>query len=257
MQERIITGKDIAERLKSVKHKIAVASGKGGVGKSTVTALLAVHYARKGYNVGIFDADFLGPSIPKLFGIEDKAQELTIHDSGITPVYSDRYGIKILSIQFMLPSRESPVIWRGLAVNTAMRSFLGSVDWGDIDYLLFDMPPGTGDAILTVMDFVDLDGLIMVTIPQDLSAMIVEKAINMAKKMDTEVLGLVENMSYFECPKCGEKFYLFGERKGAELARKYGIDYIAEIPIDLELADYAERGRIEDYEVDYFEYFYF
>ncbi len=257
MQEKIITGKDIAERMKNVKHKIVVTSGKGGVGKSTITALLATHYAKKGYKAGIFDADFLGPSIPKLFGIERKAKELTIGESGITPVYSDRFGIEILSIQFMLPSRESPVIWRGLAINTAIRSFLGSVDWGEIDYLLFDMPPGTGDAILTILDFVELDGLVMVTTPQDMSVSIVEKAINMAKKMDSEVLGIVENMSYLECPKCGERIYLFGEGRGVELSRKYGIDLIAEIPFDLELMDYAERGRVEDYEVDYFEYFYY
>jgi len=257
MQEKIVTGKDIAERMKDVKHKIVVTSGKGGVGKSTITALLATHYAKKGYKVGVFDTDFLGPSIPKLFGIEKKAKELTIGESGITPVYSDRYGIKVLSIQFMLPSRESPVVWRGLAINTAIRSFLGSVDWEELDYLLFDMPPGTGDAILTILDFVDLDGLIMVTTPQDMSASIVEKAINMAKKMDSEVLGLVENMSYLECPKCGERIYIFGEGKGVELAKKYDIDLIAEIPFDLELMDYAERGRIEDYDVDYFEYFYY
>ncbi|AEA46403.1 Mrp/NBP35 family ATP-binding protein [Archaeoglobus veneficus] len=256
MQEKIVTGKDIAERMKNVKHKIAVTSGKGGVGKSTVAALLAVHYARKGYKVGIFDADFLGPSIPKLFGVEDKAKELIIRESGVSPVYSEKYGIKILSIQFMLPSKESPVIWRGLAINTALRSFLGSVDWEELDYLIFDTPPGTGDAILTVMDFVDLDGLIMVTIPQELSAQIVEKAINMAKKMDTDVLGIVENMSYFECTKCGERYYLFGKSRAVELARKYDIDLIAEIPYDMELLDLAERGRIEDYEVDYFEYFY-
>ena len=257
MQEKIVTGKDIAEKLKDVKHKIVVTSGKGGVGKSTIAALLAVHYARQGKSVGVFDADFLGPSIPRLFGIERKAQELTIGTKGINPVYTDRYGIKVLSIQFMLPRRESPVIWRGLAINTAIRSFLGSVDWGELDYLIFDMPPGTGDAILTVMDFVELDGLIMVTIPQDLSALIVEKAINMARKMDTDVLGIVENMSYFECPKCGEKIYLFGKDKAIELCKKYDVDLIAQIPFDRELLDYSDRGRIEDFPCDYFEHFYY
>lgn len=241
--------------MRHIKHKIAVMSGKGGVGKSTITALLAVHFARKGYNVGIFDVDFLGPSIPRLFGIERKSMEMIVSRDGLEPVFSDRYGIRVVSVQFLLSEKDSPLMWRGLAINTAIRSFLGGVAWSKLDYLLFDLPPGTGDASLTIMDFVDLDGVVMVTIPQELSALIVEKAINMAKKTDTNILGIVENMSYLECPKCTQRIYLFGKRKAADLAKKYGIDLIAEIPIDLELVKLAERGRIEEYEVDYFEFF--
>jgi len=256
MRDKIITGSDIVKRMKKIKHKIVVMSGKGGVGKSTVSALLAVHFARKGYQVGLFDADFLGPSIPRLFGVENKGYEMIVSEDGIEPVFSERYGIKIASVQFLLPRKESPLMWRGLAINTAIRSFLGGVAWGELDYLVFDLPPGTGDASLTIVDFVDLDGIVMVTTPHDLSALIVEKAINMAEKMETEVLGLVENMSYFECPKCGEKYYIFGkERKAAELAIKYRLPIIAEIPIDLELARLADMGRIEEYDVDYFEFF--
>jgi Mrp family chromosome partitioning ATPase len=242
--------------MKKIKHKIAVMSGKGGVGKSTVSALLAVHYAKNGYQVGLFDADFLGPSIPRLFGVEKKGYEMIISEDGIEPVFSERYGIKIASVQFLLPKKESPLMWRGLAINSAIRTFLGGVAWGDLDYFIIDLPPGTGDASLTIMDFVDLDGIVMVMTPHDLSALVVEKAINMAEKMETEILGLVENMSYFECPKCGEKYYIFGkERKVAELARKYKLPIIAEIPIDLELAKLSDRGRIEEFDVDYFEFF--
>jgi Mrp family chromosome partitioning ATPase len=255
MKEKIITGSDIVKRMKKIKHRIAVMSGKGGVGKSTVAALLASHFAKKGYKVGLFDADFLGPSIPRLFGVERK-REMIISKEGIEPVFSDKYGIKIVSVQFLLPTIESPVMWRGLAVNTAIRSFLGGVAWGELDYLIFDLPPGTGDAPLTIMDFVELNGVLMVTIPQELSSMVVEKAIKMTKKMNTGILGIVENMSYLECPKCGERIYIFGKRKAAELAKKYDISLIAEIPIDLKLIKLAEKGRIEDYNIDYFEFFY-
>jgi Mrp family chromosome partitioning ATPase len=255
MQDEIITGADIINRMKKIKHRIGVMSGKGGVGKSTISALLAVHYAKKGHQVGIFDVDFLGPSIPRLFGIERKKGEMIMSRDGLEPVYSDRYGIKIFSIQFLLQKSEQPVIWRGLAVNTAIRSFLGGTAFGELDYLIFDFPPGTGDAPLTVMDFVDLDGVLMVTTPNDLSNMVVEKAIKMAEKMDTRILGIVENMSYFVCPKCNERLNIFFGEDAGHLARKYGISNIVRIPMDMKLSKFADRGRIEDYDVDYFENF--
>jgi len=255
MEGEKITGKDILMRMKRIKKKIAVMSGKGGVGKSTVSALLAVHYARQGYQVGIFDVDFLGPSIPRLFGIERKKIEMIISRDGLEPVYSDRLGIRIFSIQFLLPKTDSPLMWRGLALNQALRSFLGGTAFGDLDYLIFDFPPGTGEAVLTITDFVELDGVIMVTTPHDLSQMIVEKAIRMAERLETRIIGLVENMSYMECPKCGEQLKIFIGEEVDQFARRFGIETIVKIPIDIKLSKLADRGRIEDYKVDYFEGF--
>lgn len=257
MEGKTITGKDIADRMKKVKNKIGVMSGKGGVGKSTVTALLAVHLAREGYQVGVYDVDFLGPSIPRLFGIESKKQEMIMSEEGLEPVFTDKLGIRVLSIQFLLPSSESPVSWRGMAINQAIRSFLGGTAFGDLDYLVFDFPPGTGEALLTVLDFVELDGSLMVTIPHDLSEMVVEKAIKMSQKVDTEIVGLVENMSYFKCPTCGDEVNIFYGEEVDTLAAKYDIKNVFKIPIDLKLSKFAERGRIEDFKTDYFQDFSF
>lgn len=254
-REEVVTGAEIAERMKKIKKKIGVLSGKGGVGKSTVSALLAVHYARQGYQVGIYDVDFLGPSIPRLFGIERKKYEMIVSRDGLEPVFSDRLGIRVVSIQFLLPKSETPVMWRGRAINAAIRTFLGGTDFGELDYLIFDFPPGTGEAPLTVMDFVELDGILMVTIPHDLSYMVVEKALKMAEKFETKVIGIVENMSYFICPNCGEKYNIFLGENSEVLAAKYGIERVIKIPIDLKLAKYADRGRIEDFGTDYFEDF--
>ena len=253
-EEKIVTAKDIAEKMEKVKHKIAVGSGKGGVGKSTVTSLLAVHLARNGKKVGIFDVDFFGPSIPKFFGVDRKYYEFIARTVGLSPVHSEKYGIEIVSIHFALWRKEMPVMWKGEKINAVIRSFLGGVDWDDeLDYLLFDLPPGTGDAILTVIDFVELDGLLIVTTPQDLSTFIVEKTIKMVKETETNILGIVENMSYYECLKCGTRNYLFGKSKISKMAEEYGIGVVAEIPLDLKLIKLAERGRIEDYPYDYFE----
>jgi len=247
------TDEQIKKRLEKVKYKLAVMSGKGGVGKSTVTALLAIHYAKKGYSVGIFDADFLGPSIPKIFGVEDKRPVL--REDGIEPVYSERYGIRIMSIQFFLPSKDSPVIWRGPMISGVMRDFLSKVDWGELDYLLFDLPPGTGDAPLTVLQEVKPNGVLIVTCPQDLTTMIVQKAMNMAQSLDTAIVGIVENMSYYECPQCGHREYIFGKGKGSELASKHRIEFFVEIPLDPTLTKLADSGKIEAYDIDYFEFF--
>lgn len=257
MQDKTITGKDIVERMGRVKKKIGVMSGKGGVGKSTVSALLAVHLAREGYQVGVYDVDFLGPSIPRLFGIESKKNEMIVSEEGLEPVFTDRLGIRVLSIQFLLPSSESPVTWRGQAINAAIRSFLGGTAFGDLDYLVFDFPPGTGEALLTVLDFVELDGSLMVTIPHDLSEMVVEKAIKMSQKVDSEIIGLVENMSYFKCPTCGDEVRIFYGDDVNRLATKYNIENVYKIPIDLKLSKFAERGRIEDFKMDYFQKFSF
>ncbi|WP_290598020.1 MULTISPECIES: Mrp/NBP35 family ATP-binding protein [unclassified Archaeoglobus] len=251
--QRRVTDLDIKEKLDKITFRIAVMSGKGGVGKSTATALLAVHYARQGKKVGILDADFLGPSIPYLFGIQNA--RLSVSDEGLEPVLTQKYGIRVMSIQFLLPKTETPVIWRGPLIAGMLREFLGRVAWGELDYLLIDLPPGTGDAPLTVMQDAKPNGALIVSTPQELTAAVVEKAINMAEETKTAVLGLVENMSYFECPNCGHKSYIFGKGKASELARKYKIEYIAEIPIETELIRFSDLGRLEDYETDWFEYF--
>lgn len=246
-----VSDQEIVERLSQIKKKIAVMSGKGGVGKSTVTALLAIHLARKGKSVAILDTDFLGPSMPKLFGLDSANVGFT--DKGIEPPVTRKYGIKVLSIQFLLPDSSTPVIWRGPMITGVMKDLLGKTDWGELDYLLFDLPPGTGDAPLTLMQTVKLDGVVMVASPTELTAVIVEKALNMAKMMNTDVTGIVENMSYFRCPHCGEVSYIFGREKAKKLADRYGLKVLAEIPIDPELAELSDMGEIESYEKDYFE----
>ncbi len=238
----------INSKMKQIKRKIAVMSGKGGVGKSTVAALLAVHLAKKGYLVGLLDADFLGPSIPKLFGLERRKPLSSI--DGIDPVLSTKYAIRIMSIQFMTPEGVA-VIWRGPMISKVLRDYLAHVSWGRLDYLIIDMPPGTGDVPITVMQEVPLDGVIMVATPHDLTASIVERAINMARTMNSEVTGIVENMSYFRCPDCG-RIARFG--KGADLlAKKYGLEIIAKIPLEEKLSAFCDSGLIEEYDEDYFE----
>ncbi len=237
----------IKRKMGQIKKKIAVMSGKGGVGKSTISALLAVHLAKKGFMVGLLDADFLGPSIPKLFGMERKKPLSSI--DGIDPVLSTKYAIRIMSIQFMTPDGVA-VIWRGPMISKVLRDYLAHVSWGRLDYLIVDMPPGTGDVPITVMQEIDLNGVIMVATPHDLTASVVERAINMARTMNTEVLGIVENMSYFKCPDCG-RIAKFG--RGSELlARKYGLKIIAKIPLEEKLSAYCESGLIEEYGEDHF-----
>lgn len=248
-----ISDEELAKNLEKVKFKIAVMSGKGGVGKSTIAALLAVHYARNGKKVGIFDADFLGPSIPKLFSSEKT--RLSFVGGKIEPVLSVKYGIKLVSIQNLLPSPDTPVIWRGPLIAGMIRELLGRANWDELDYLIIDLPPGTGDASLTILQDVKPNGILVVTTPQDLAAAIVEKSIRMAEELKAAVLGIVENMSYFSCPKCGEKVYIFGKGKSEMLYRKYRLEFIVKIPIDIELLELSELGRIEDFEVDYFEFF--
>lgn len=224
-------------------HQVyGIVSGKGGVGKSMVTSQLAVALQRKGYRVGIMDADITGPSIPKAFGICDKAVGT---ETGLLPCVS-RTGIEIMSINVLLDHETDPVIWRGPVIGGVVQQFWTDVIW-DVDFLLVDMPPGTGDVSLNVFQSIPLNGIIIVTSPQDLVGMVVEKAVNMAEKMAVPIVGLVENMSYIECPDCGKKLYLFGESKTADAAERHGLPLLAQMPIDPKLAALVDAGEIESF----------
>lgn len=225
----------------SVKHVIGVMSGKGGVGKSMVTASLAVLMSRKGYNVGILDADITGPSIPKMFGINTRAK---MNDMGILPELTAN-GIKIMSTNLLLDTPETPVAWRGPVIAGAVKQFWTDVYWGELDYLFIDMPPGTGDVPLTIYQTIKLDGVVIVTSPQDLVSMIVKKAYNMAEMMDIPTLGVVENMSYLVCPDCGKKIDIFGKSKIEELCESMGIELLGKMPIDPRLAELSDQGKFE------------
>ena len=233
-----------ANPFSNIKKVIAVVSGKGGVGKSMVTSLLSVLMNRRGKNVGILDADVTGPSIPKMFG---KNVMATANEVGIFPVESEK-GINLMSVNFLLEDKTAPVIWRGPVISNVVTQFWQDVLWGDLDYLFVDMPPGTGDVPLTVFQSLPVDGIIVVTSPQELVGMIVEKAVNMADMMDIPVLGIVENMSYFECPDCGSRHNIFGDSKIDEIAAKYNISNIAKLPIRPEMAKTADDGAIESIE---------
>ena len=226
-----------------VKRMIGVISGKGGVGKSLVTSLLAVAAARAGKKAGILDADVTGPSIPHMFGIERNA---TGDGNTLYPVVSDRDGVRIMSVNVILENKEDPVVWRGPVINGVVKQFWTDVAWGELDELFVDMPPGTGDVPLTVYQSLPLDGIIVVTSPQDLVSMVVEKAVRMAEKMNIPILGFVENMSYYVCPHCGEKLYPYGEGKVLDFASEHGVVNVAELPIDSETAKLCDSGRIEE-----------
>ncbi len=230
----------------NIKHVVAVVSGKGGVGKSMVTSLLAVSMARKGYKVGILDADITGPSIPKAFGVTQNAMQ---NELGILPAVTDT-GIKIMSVNMLLQENDAPVVWRGPVISGVVKQFWQDVVWGDLDYLFVDCPPGTGDVPLTVFQTLPLDGIVIVSSPQDLVSMIVKKAYNMAKMMNINVLGLVENMSYVVCPDCGKKFSIFGNTSG-DIAKDTGVELLAQLPIDPALALLTDSGTIEKFEGDF------
>ena len=231
-------------RLSNIKKVVAVMSGKGGVGKSLVTSLMAVLASRAGYKTAILDADITGPSIPKAFGIKEKAMG---NDEGILPVES-RTGIKMMSVNLLLEEDNTPVVWRGPVIAGTVKQFWTDVLWGDIDIMFIDMPPGTGDVPLTVYQSVPVDEVIVVTSPQALVGMIVEKAINMANMMDIKVLGLVENMSYAVCPDCGKHVEVFGESHVQETAERFGTEVLAKLPINLKLAAACDAGLIELFE---------
>ncbi len=230
----------------SIKKVIGIVSGKGGVGKSLTTALLASYAQKQGKSVGIMDADITGPSIPHLFGVTDHA---TGSEAGIDTVLTPS-GMQLMSMNLLLDEATMPVVWRGMVISGTVMQFWTDVIWKDLDLLFIDMPPGTGDVPLTVFQSIPLAGIVIVTTPQDLVKMVVEKAVNMAKMMNIPVLGLVENMSYLSCPDCGKKIEVFGHSQAERIAAEYAIPAVAKMPIDPKISSLADAGRIEDYETD-------
>ena len=229
----------------NVKHIIGVVSGKGGVGKSLVTSLLAKELKARGYAVGILDADVTGPSIPRTFGVKGR---LTADADGINPAVTES-GIKVMSVNLMLPQDDMPVAWRGPVITGILNQFRNETNWEDLDYLLLDMPPGTSDVFLTVMQSFSLDGIVSVSAPQELVAMIVGKAVNLAHSMDVSVLGLVENMAYFKCDECGKEHFIYGEPQGKVVAKRYQIPAYATLPLDPKFARLCDEGKVEQYDV--------
>jgi Mrp family chromosome partitioning ATPase len=253
MQQRMNSGPRAAGQMvgpgielldkKGIGSIIAIISGKGGVGKSFVTSLLAVELRREGYEVGVLDADITGPSIARIFGLAGKPE---IGDKGIFPLKT-KTGINAISVNLLLDDPQAATIWRGPIINQVIRQLYGNVDWGNLHFLLIDLPPGTSDAPLTVFQSLPLDGVIVVSTPQDLALMVVAKAINMAKKLKVPILGLVENMSYFECPHCGERTELYGPTKAPTAAKEANIPYLGAMPVDPKIAQLSDQGSIEDY----------
>ena len=230
-----------------IKKVIGILSGKGGVGKSTVSSLLAVELAKKGYKVGIMDADITGPSMQKVFNVNEP---LGGDQLGIFP-YETGLGIKIVSINMMLETEDTPVLWRGPIIGGVVTQFYDEVHWGELDYLLIDMPPGTSDVAITVLQTIPVDGLIMVTSPSKLVGMIVGKTINLARAVNTEVIGLVENMAYVKCPNCNEMIKLYRNDDTDDTAAKYDLKILARVPIDPELSNLMDEGEVEQYAGDY------
>ena len=230
--------------LSSIKKVIGVVSGKGGVGKSLVTSLLASSMQKKGYHSAVIDADITGPSIPKAFGIHEKAYA---NEMGLIPVKS-RGGIDVMSINLLLDNDTDPVLWRGPIIAGAVSQFWTDVIWENVDYMFVDMPPGTGDVPLTVFQSIPLDGIVIVTSPQELVGMIVEKAVNMAKTMNIPIVGVVENMSYVECPDCGRKLFVFGESHLDEAAAKNGLTVLGRLPLNPDIAKLCDAGDIESFQ---------
>ena len=233
--------------LSHVKKVIGVVSGKGGVGKSLVTGLMAVEMRRRGFNTAILDADITGPSVPKMFGVKDKCMGC---DDGLIPV-ATKTGIKLMSINLLLENDTDPVVWRGPVIAGTVKQFWTDVIWGDVDFMFVDMPPGTGDVPLTVFQSLPVDGIIIVTSPQELVSMIVQKAVNMAKMMNIPVLGLVENMAYVQCPHCDEKIYPYGQGNTAKAAMEAGLPLMGQLPINPKLAGACDKGLLELFEGDW------
>ncbi len=236
--------------LSNIKKVIGVVSGKGGVGKSMVTSMLSVIMKRREYNTAVLDADITGPSIPKAFGIKEKAMGDGM--GGIFPVET-KTGISVMSVNLLLENETTPVVWRGPVIAGTVKQFWTDVIWNDVDFMFVDMPPGTGDVPLTVFQSIPLDGIIVVASPQELVSMIVEKAVNMANQMNIPILGLVENMSYISCPDCGKKINVFGESHIDETAEKFNLPVLAKLPIDPQLAKNCDQGVIELFEGDWME----
>ena len=230
----------------SVKRVIGIVSGKGGVGKSFVTSRLASIFSKKGYNSAILDADITGPSIPRCFGMKEKA---VAKDGIIQPVVS-KGGVSVMSVNLLLDDESAPVVWRGPIIAGTVKQFWSEVDWKDVEYMFVDMPPGTGDVPLPVFQSLPVDGIIIVTSPQELVSMIVEKAVNMANAMEIPVLGIVENYSYIKCPDCGKIIYPFGEGKTEDVGLKYGIPVLSRLPMDNRIAEAMDKGLVEELELD-------
>ena len=235
-----------------VKKVIGIVSGKGGVGKSLVTSMLAVSMNRKGHHTAILDADITGPSIPMAFGVADERPAVTPDGRLMIPAKSLE-GVEIMSANLLLENATDPVIWRGPVIAGAVKQFWTETLWQDVDYMCVDMPPGTGDVPLTVFQSLPVDGIIIVTSPQELVSMIVAKAVNMAKKMDIPILGVVENMSYLECPDCKKHIHVFGESHVEQAAQENGLKVLAQIPIDPKIAQMVDGGRVEYIEMPWFE----
>ena len=233
-----------AKDLNEIDHIVAVMSGKGGVGKSLISSLLAIALKRKGYEVGILDADITGPSIPKMFGLSVRPSG---NESGILPVLS-RSGVEVMSINLLLPSEDDAVIWRGPLIGNTIKQFGEDVLWGKLDYLIVDLPPGTADAPLTLMQSFPISGVVIVFTPQHLVEMIVRKAVNMVRQMGKRVLGVVENMSYLYVPEIDKKIEIFGRSRGEEMARAVSAPFLGQLPIDPELAKLCDEGKIERYD---------
>ena len=241
-----VPSKEPCNKYSHVKKVIAVASGKGGVGKSLVTSMLAVQTAKRGHKTAVLDADITGPSIPKSFGLHGLCDG---SDKGINP-FVTKNGIEVMSVNLLLKDERSPLVWRGPILAGTVKQFWTDVAWGDVDYMYVDMPPGTGDVPLTVFQSVPVDGIIIVSSPQDLVSLIVSKAVNMARMMNIPIIGLVENFSYFECPDCGKKHYIFGRGGTDAAALEYGIPVLARLPIDPKAAELCDDGCADDLDSD-------
>ena len=239
-----VPGKELPHAMSRIKKVIGVVSGKGGVGKSLVTSMMAVSAQRLGYNAAVLDAAITGPSIGQTFGVHRKAMG---NELGILPVIS-KTGIKLMSVNFMLADETDPVVWRGSLIANAVKQFWTDVIWDDVDFMFIDMPPGTGDVPLTVFQSIVLDGIIIVTTPQDLVSMIVDKAVKMAQKMNVPILGIVENMSYFKCSDCGKIHKIFGDSNIDAIAEKHSIPVVCKLPINPDIAAKCDRGAAEEYE---------
>lgn len=235
--------------MSSVKKVIGIVSGKGGVGKSLVTSLMASGMQKKGYRTAVLDADVTGPSIPKVFGIEGMAKG---SEYGILPSASEG-GVEVMSVNLLLENASDPVVWRGPILAGTVKQFWTDVIWDDVDFMFVDMPPGTGDVPLTVFQSLPVDGIIVVTSPQELVSMIVEKAVKMAKMMNVPIMGLVENMSYLKCSDCGKEINVFGESRIEETAKQNGLEVLGRIPIDPEIAAKCDAGKVEDIEAEWLE----
>jgi Mrp family chromosome partitioning ATPase len=239
-----------AQKASNIKNVIAVMSGKGGVGKSSVTGMLAVSLMKQGNKVGILDADITGPSIPKIFGVTDKA---SANEIGILPAVSSK-GIKIISLNLLVPNEDDPVVWRGPVISQLVKQFWTDVVWGDLDYLLIDLPPGTGDVPISMFQSIPVDGVVIVSSPQQLANMVVRKAIKMANMYEAQFYGLIENMAYVECPDCKKRIEIFGKPSGETQAEYNEIPFLGELPIDPKLAELSDNGEIEEYYSEKFDH---